>query len=239
VAALRSNGQQEDNVMVSEHFPRSLFRPLSTVRKPLKAFTLIEMLVVISIIGIVASLVVAFVLPKAQLSRLKQATAELHGVATAIDSYHQDFGTYPPDNTTQLDNYHLNGFAKADYLPPLLYELVGAAFDGKNYFGTNDFRVSASSYQSVFGMMGPQNSSPETLKNYLPGLKLGQYKAVESVNPSVYVLTCSVGTGTTPSDVSMNPWIYNKTNPTNNPASYDLFTTNILIGSKWYTIGNN
>ena len=208
------------------------------------AFTLVEMLVVIGIIGIIAAMVVGFILPKAQQSRLNTASAELYQMETAISSYHADFGVYPPDNSTALTRFQTWNITHSDYLPPLFYELNGAVINttangaAAGTYGSGQTQISRDDYSQYFGLAGPQNSSPASLKSYLPGLRNGQFKRVNNVLPYVYVLTCSIGTPTSDSDPNINPWGYNSSNPTNNPGSFDLFNTNILIGSKYYQIGN-
>jgi prepilin-type N-terminal cleavage/methylation domain-containing protein len=211
-----------------------------------RAFTLIELLVVIGIIGILASLVVAFVIPKSQQAALHQATAEMRLIEAAIDSYHADFGTYPPDNPRSnlnlLRTFKTWNLVQHDYLQPLYYELSGAAANpppaGQPVasFGAGQTYVAAADYSAFFGLGGPQNSSPPSLKSYLKDLKPTQYKAFPGTQ--VFVLTCSIGTPASPADLNLNPWSYNSSSPTNNPAGYDLFNTNILVGNKYYTIGN-
>ena len=214
------------------------------------AFTLIEMLVVIGIIGILATIIVAFILPKAQQSALNTVNAELHQLETAIDTYHADFGAYPPDNPSQkaLDPVGLTSFMtwnqnRHDFLAPLYYELEGAVANVDNKgaltgtYGTNGTFINQSDYVHYFGLGGPQNSSSASLKNYLTNLRPSQFKRV-APGVQVFVLTCSIGTPSSPTDPNLNPWSYNSSNPTNNPATYDLFTTNIVVGNTNYTMGN-
>src|SRR5258706_3482496 len=81
------------------------------------AFTLVEMLVVISIIGILAGLILG-VLPYVQEKKIRsRVKVEMEGVVTAIESYKAKRGFYPPDN---LD---LAWFPR---FPPLYYELTGS-----------------------------------------------------------------------------------------------------------------
>ncbi len=206
-------------------------------RARIPAFTLIEMLVVIAIMGVIASLVIAFVLPKAQQASLSQAKAELQTIQNAIESYHADFGTYPPDNTTATTTITTWGTNQAWYLQPLFYELSGAAGSaGNTVFGGSSYpSITQTAYKQVFGLAGPQNSSPESLKNYLPGLRPGQSKML--AHEQVFILTCSVGTPVAATDPNMNPWIYFSSHPTNNPATYDLFAP-VKIGTNVHIIGN-
>jgi hypothetical protein len=185
------------------------------------------------------------VLPKAQQSNFNQAKAELQMVQTAIETYHTDFGVYPPDNwPTRPTAMHFpiytwgSSTPTPTYLPPLFYELTGAAANpGNTSFGGSKYpQITSAEYQRNFGLAGPQNSSPESLKTYLTSLRPGQSKET-TPGSQVYVLTCSVGTPPSTSDPNLNPWMYNSSGPTNNPASFDLFTW-IKIGTNYYEIGN-
>jgi prepilin-type N-terminal cleavage/methylation domain-containing protein len=205
-----------------------------------RAFTLIEMLVVIGVIGLIAAMLVAFAAPKAQQGQLRQARAENEALVLAIETYHADFGSYPPDNTNSLSHFRTYGVLRDDYLPSLFYELGGSVQNpdagGESMtFGTNLFKISSKDYHAVFGLLGPQNSSPDSLKNYLPHLRSSEYKQVARSGASpVFVLTCSIGTDT---GENMNPWRYRRTTPTNNPTSYDLYVP-LVIGKQTNIIGN-
>jgi len=200
------------------------------------------MLVVIAILGILASIIVAYIIPKSQQSAFNQVTAELHQFETAIDSYHADFGAYPPDNPSVVTRFSTWNTNQADYLPPLYYELEGSVANTTpaggltGTFGSGDAAIAQGDYTRYFGLAGPQNSSPASLKNYLTNLRPAQAKKL--YNTQVYVLTCSIGTPASSTDQNLNPWNYNRTNPTNNPATYDLYNSRILVGNKYYTIGN-
>ena len=79
-------------------------------------FTLVELLVVIVIIGILASLVVGLSGTASRKMRESRTRAELEGIGTAIESYKSNFGHYPPCNP---ENPVLNA---------LYYELTGALY---------------------------------------------------------------------------------------------------------------
>ncbi len=66
--------------------------------KEKKGFTLIEMLVVIIIIGLLASLVAPKLFNKLASSKQKVAKAQIEMVGTALDAFRLDVGRYP---TTQ------------------------------------------------------------------------------------------------------------------------------------------
>jgi prepilin-type N-terminal cleavage/methylation domain-containing protein len=77
-----------------------------------RAFTLVEILVVIAIIMVLMSLLIpvgALVWKKA---RYNAAISSAQVMSIAIESYYNDFGEYPPDNTPSADGnesltYHL------------------------------------------------------------------------------------------------------------------------------------
>src|SRR6266496_2899891 len=86
------------------------------------AFTLIEMLVVIGIIGILAALIVGQASSSGAKKVQSRVRTELNQLVGAIESYHKKNGFYPPD--------HAKGSAMApwttDQLTPLYYELTGS-----------------------------------------------------------------------------------------------------------------
>ena len=67
-------------------------------RKSEAGFTLVEMLVVITIIGLVVALVGPRVLGYLSDSRIKTAKIQIESFAAALDLYYLDNGTYPAAN---------------------------------------------------------------------------------------------------------------------------------------------
>lgn len=146
------------------------------IRKPSissgrKAFTLIELLAVITIIGILASLTVGVTALVARKSKVARTKAELAKIQLAIQNYHSQFGFYPPDNLR--DPYTL---AVDPAVNQLYYELTGAVFDRVS----RSYRVGASgeglpqlTYNAVFGagtnIPGIYNSSEveANVRNFL------------------------------------------------------------------------
>ncbi|MBT5927304.1 MAG: type II secretion system protein, partial [Verrucomicrobia bacterium] len=127
-------------------------------------FTLIELLVVISIIGILASLVVGVSGVAATKARLSQSTALLHNVSTAIDSYHADRGSYPPDSLNQDGTVNT-------VVNPLYYELTGAVYtDKRSYISlAGSAEITRPTLNRFFGRDGFQNVSlnQSEVKGYL------------------------------------------------------------------------
>lgn len=60
------------------------------------AFTLIELLIVVAIIGILAAIAIPNFLNAQVRAKVSRAEAEMRNMAIALESYHVDFGVYPP-----------------------------------------------------------------------------------------------------------------------------------------------
>lgn len=61
-----------------------------------KAFTLIELLIVVAIIGILAAIAVPNFINAQIRAKIAKSQAEMQTIATALESYHIDHGKYPP-----------------------------------------------------------------------------------------------------------------------------------------------
>jgi type II secretion system protein G len=61
-----------------------------------RAFTLIELLIVVAIIGILAAIAVPNYLNAQLRAKIAKSEAEMQTIATALESYHIDRGKYPP-----------------------------------------------------------------------------------------------------------------------------------------------
>jgi prepilin-type N-terminal cleavage/methylation domain-containing protein len=122
------------------------------VSKP-KAFSLIEMLVVMSVIAILAAMI--FPITKAvSRNRTKNRTrAELEQLATAIQVYKTKRGHYPPDN-------HLRNGNPNPYVNQLYYELTGTSnwvtSGGDVHYQTSDGRsqVDTAAIEAALGPGG-------------------------------------------------------------------------------------
>jgi prepilin-type N-terminal cleavage/methylation domain-containing protein len=111
----------KDSIMKRQSRPMPLSAFHGSQRKPTFAgFTLVEMLVVISIIGILAGLVLGAV-HRAQVHAKNAAIAlDLNQLQMACQAYKEKFGEYPPDfegltgsNATAVQNAILRHLAKA------------------------------------------------------------------------------------------------------------------------------
>jgi prepilin-type N-terminal cleavage/methylation domain-containing protein len=204
------------------------------------AFTLIELLIVIAIIGILAALIIPVTGAVKKAGIMKRTKTELAQLETAIENYKSTTGFYPPDNP---DNPALN---------QLYFELAGTRLDTTNRaFITLDGNatVKQADLPVVFGpkVTGLLNSSkggggddsPVLAKRYLQG-----YKAAQTADLTLGAKVL-VGPVAWPADkvpaptsiVGLNPWRYNSSSPTNKAGAYDLWI-DFYIGSKLYRIGN-
>jgi prepilin-type N-terminal cleavage/methylation domain-containing protein len=206
----------------------------SKIRNPgsTGAFTLIEILVVVSIIAILMGLILAtagYAMSKARRSRVE---AERDMLITAIQSYKAAKGFYPQGNSNNFE------------VPPLFYELTGTTITLNNattppspasYTSTVSGDVlTPTNVVNIFGVGGFVNASPDPtqVQNFLrstaKSARTGQVSII-GVNVTVFGVQVPgpnqfhtvFGTGTNGPPIS--PWFYNATNPTNNPDSYDLW----------------
>jgi prepilin-type N-terminal cleavage/methylation domain-containing protein len=204
------------------------------------AFTLIELLIVIGIMALLASLI--FPVTKAvNRNKLRsKARAELAAVEFAIDAYKAKLGFFPPDNP------------RNPLLNQLYFELSGTTNTGR-FYQTIDgsCRVDVGQVGNYFpGVSGFLNCSQDvggdegrTAGRFLKELRPGQYgDLVTNATDRVRVLLCSVPWPNNPTfpianHPGMNPFRYNSSSPTNNPTSYDLWV-DVIIDGKTNRISN-
>jgi len=217
-----------------------------------KAFTLIEMLVVISIIGVLAGLTVGISKLASDKMRRSRVKAELNALTMAIDAYKAKFGVYPPDNkrTANLILYETkNGqnftqvVLNTNAAPQLFYELTGCLLTNLTFqdlmFSSRLASADVALQFQVKGFVNASRSLGET-KNFLQSLKPNQVAVFyrdQSTNNPVYFLKVPVKGTKAPSKPTQNTWCYNSRNPVNNPGQYDLWTE-IVIGDKTLIFGN-
>ncbi len=215
-----------------------------------KAFSLIEVLVVISVIVILAALTFPVMSAVQRAKTLHRARVELTQIETAIEAYKTKLGFYPPDNPLNPPKWTIN---------QLYFELLGTTVTdvpggGKAYQTldgsasiTNDpanagFRMAFDSNTKVSRFMncakaGAGDDAAKAAK-FLVALKPAQFLAVNNpVTSTVLGLSMSgapVFTGPTGEIV---PYGYNSSNPEHNPKSFDLWI-DVLAGGKLYRVSN-
>lgn len=72
------------------------------LRRTRLAFTLIELLIVIAIIGVLAGLIAAAAVNALRASRRAQTTLEIKNMSGAIENFKNDYGAYPPNGMNPL-----------------------------------------------------------------------------------------------------------------------------------------
>ena len=191
------------------------------------AFTLIELLVVIAIIGVLAALILPVGAAMKRNATIKKTQTELQQIVTAIETYKEKLGFYPPENPN-------NAATNALY-----FELLGTELKGTRLVTLDG---SAGIMQAAVPMMfrvggfanctGAKNSDDApAAKAYLQQLRPTQWA---EIFPDVRVLTCSVRWSP---DNTINPWHYRAASATNNAGSFDLWI-NIFLGGKTNRISN-
>jgi prepilin-type N-terminal cleavage/methylation domain-containing protein len=210
-------------------------------------FTLIEMLVVIAVISILATLIFPVTKAVGRVKTKSKARAELEQIATAIEIYKSKRGTYPPDNP---------GYPSTNQL---YYELMGTINNGASnpnnptYVTPGGDQISKLTLEKVLGhaeailnsSQGASGDDGTTVVNCLKtGLAPNQVAQLSLQNGALTmkVLVCSVAW---PANLTATPsnagnyctWRYNSSNPTNNPSSFDLWA-DVIIGGKTNRICN-
>ena len=124
--------------------------------KIVNGFTLVEMLLVITIIGILAALVIPKMVGRSEQARLTAVHADLSSIKTALDAFEVDNGYYPkslqdllqqPNNAKNWHGPYLDKFPQDPWYNNYIYyypgkhnqnsyDLLSAGPDGKE--GTED-----------------------------------------------------------------------------------------------------
>lgn len=216
------------------------------VRRGQRAFTLVELLMVISIIGIIASLTVVgigAVRGKKEEAAIKAQHAKL---VLAIESYKKQFGAYPPDDPVMT--------AANAARNPLAYELGGVRRVGANFVSEMDpsHSITPALLSSRLGLSGLVNVTPTggKARSFITGGGSGQNALLtDQAVPGVLLLqvpapradTNDLANNPVP-DLAPNVWRY-RAYPVNghNPKSYDLWAewkrksgdTNPIIYGNW------
>ena len=190
---------------------------MKPISKTKRAFTLVELLVVISIIALLAALTVGLY------SRVKGKTvesaifAEMEQVKLALQSYKEDpkHGVFPPSGPLGNNKlyYYLSGEAELmksfGLRPPQSF--------------TVDFTTLAQLHDLDPGKIKKRRME-DGIKNLLPNLKMKQFDETQgSRNSPIGNLYSPLPDETHPKGRA--PWNYNSGNPTNNLETYDLWVT--------------
>ena len=203
-------------------------------------FTLVEMLVVISIIATLAAMTAVAAKTITEKRTIKLVEAQMRQIESAVVDYKTKLGFYPPDNGNQ-------GNATWTALSPLFYELTGTVTVPRGGIPTGDYSsvlgndtITAGALQGVFGRKGLANSSEQTRKNFFPSMLPFHFKEVTVGLENVKLLVVPAKgreSFSGPADKEINPWRYNSSSPTNNTGSFDLWAE-LKFQNRTVIVGN-
>jgi len=97
--------------------------------KKKKAFTLIELLIVVAIIAILAAIAVPNFLEAQVRSKVSRARADLRSIATALESYAVDNKHYIPDGYNSIPPFSINGYINYLLTTPIAYITTAKFYD--------------------------------------------------------------------------------------------------------------
>lgn len=206
-----------------------------------RAFTLMEILTVIAIIGVVAALIFPVAGAVKRWAFIHTAQAEMSQIETAIERYHSAYGFYPPGSTFNIGNVPIS---------QLYYELVGTTSNPStgNYVTLDgSATIAAVNVPAVFGANiggfincnkpGGDESAPHA-QDFLPDLRptqIAQNITNQAGVPFTLLVTADGGPDPTYTPLNkpdVNPWRYVYPG-TNNPGSYDLWVQLQIAGKKY------
>jgi prepilin-type N-terminal cleavage/methylation domain-containing protein len=187
-----------------------------------RAFTLIELLAVITIIGVLAAFLVPTIGAVKRHELINKTQAEMAQVETAIDRYKAAYGFYPPDNlNSPLVNqlyFELLGITKYTNSGVVYYQTL----DGSGQIKESDVPTAFPGVSGFINCTKP-GAGEDSLaaRNFLPDLRPNQIGLI--TNPPVTGVPINVLIGSAGATL----WRYVLPG-TNNPNSYDLWTQLII-----------
>lgn len=190
----------------------------------LNAFTLVELLVVLGIICILASLMVAAYSYMGRMALEAKTRAEVKALEAALEAYKRDNGGYPP-----LDWNAMNGVPGVEGC--IVSDTVGMGKgkgvwahmggDGGSGKGTPRVETNAASgwYNSQFLVRALGTNNPNKVYYEFKEKQMMQIKKVTAGCVPTTSLECTFLL-----DPMGNPYGYNPINPYFNPSSFDLWS---------------
>ena len=207
---------------------------MSDLQPSTSGFTLVELLVVISIIGILAGFTIPALKAFKRISIINQTRAEMEHLELAIDSFKAAYGFYPPSNPNDAR------------ISPLYFELLGTTNDlANNVYRTLDGSATISDLpadvSNAFGVSGFVNCMKVNAGEDAPAAR----SFISDVKPTQFISVTNNGVLTTVfmaavrgPDANYQPFAYTPDfNPwryvcpgVNNPNSYDLWVQLVISG---------
>ena len=204
-----------------------------------RAFSLIELMVVVAVIAIIAGITIPVV--KGLLEKRAKAgvKANLKSLEALITEYHSKYNSYPLDNPTNTQ------------VSPLFYELMGMTFDHTLIpprYQMEDSSLSEPMVQKYFGQDGLRNvtqladqGDPQApkYKRFMETVNANDYRTVENPdNVEIRLLRVKVKDEDAymvrgSDGMLFNVWHYRSTNPTNNQGKFDLWAYFEVGGSRF------
>jgi len=204
-----------------------------------RAFTLIELLLVIAIIGVIAGFTLVVLKPVKAAQYKKVATAEMNHLETALENYKAKYGAYPPGNQNALGVY--SSPLDRSQFSQLYYELAGTTknntsfvtVDGSSTIAIGDVPTA----YNVGGFVNCTKGGAEdgtVAQNFLSGLSSKEImSSVTNNGIATTILVTSVGGP----DLAYEPLKAAGINPfryvypgVNNPGGYDLWVQLVISG---------
>ena len=115
-----------------------------------RAFTLVELLVVIALIGVLAALLLSALSSAQQRARATQTTSTMEAFAAACETFFQDHGQYPgvvPEALLAQDAEANDGIPRISSLENALYHMMG----GYRILGVHPDYAQFNGYERSFG----------------------------------------------------------------------------------------
>ncbi len=188
-----------------------------------RAFTLIELLMVIAIIGILAGLVLAGVKYASGAKKKVLVGGTRESLMSAIDSYHASYGSYPPDNPMIATATNQDQAGVIASTNQLFYELFGATYDPNTatYAAHDGSTISAAVISSTFGGIGGiRNSLAGEVKSFWNPPPQTNYYLPYPNGAQAFVVLVPFD----PNSSSPNRWHYDASSTyRHNKQSYDLW----------------
>jgi prepilin-type N-terminal cleavage/methylation domain-containing protein len=153
-------------------FSRAAHSVYSAVNSRRRAFTLIEILVVLSIIVILMAILIPALVWAQKRAYITATTAEMNTISQALAAYHNDFNMYPNSSLVDAGNLYTNTipqYSAYEYLAEALIGYLPGEYDGapgNSALGVNGYTGGTLEQTKGFSM-NPYN------KVYGPYLDIG------------------------------------------------------------------